>query len=58
MDLLTLVIGVVVMGFVVWVMTTRVPLPPGWATVIQVGALVLVLLYVVTRFLRLPDVLP
>jgi uncharacterized membrane protein len=58
MDLIILVIVVVLIGFLVWLLTTRVPMPPGWATAIQVGALIVIVLYLVTRFIRLPNVLP
>ena len=58
MDLLVLLVVVVILGFLVYVLTTQVPMPPGWATAIQVLALVVVLLYVLTRFVKLPNVLP
>ena len=58
MDLILLVLIVVLIGFVVYLLTTRVPMPPGWATAIQILALVVVLLYVLTRFVNLPNVLP
>jgi hypothetical protein len=58
MDLILLVLVAVLIGFVVYILTTRVPMPPGWATAIQVLALVLILLYVLSRFVVLPNVLP
>jgi hypothetical protein len=58
MDLIVLVMVVVILGFVVWILTTKVPLPPGWATAIQVIALVVILLYLLTRFVRIPNLLP
>ena len=33
-------------GFVIYIITTKIPMPPGWATILQVGALVVILLYV------------
>ena len=57
MDLIILVLVVVLIGFLVWLLTTKVPMPPGWATVIQVLALVVIVLYVLTRFFKLPNVL-
>jgi hypothetical protein len=39
-------------------LTTKVPMPPGWATAIQVLVLIVLVLYFVTRFVRLPNVLP
>lgn len=58
MDLILLIVVVVVIGFLVYLLTTKVPMPPGWATAIQILALVVILLYVLTRFVRLPNVLP
>src|SRR5262247_2686778 len=58
MDLILLVLVVVLIGFVVWMLTTKVPMPPGWATAIQILALVVILLYVLSRFVNLPNVLP
>jgi len=58
MDLILLVLVVVLIGFIVWVLTTKVPMPQGWATAIQVVALVVILLYVLSRFVTLPNVLP
>ncbi len=58
MDLLILVAICVVVGFLVWLLTTQVPLPPGWAKAIQVLALVFLVLYLLTRFVNLPNVLP
>lgn len=57
MDLLILVLVVVAIGFIVWLLTTKVPMPPGWSTAIQVGALILVILWVLTRLTTLPNVL-
>lgn len=58
MDLLVLVLVVVLIGFCIWLLTTKVPMPPGWATAIQVLALIVIVLYVLTRFVNLPNVLP
>ena len=58
MDLILLVLVAVLIGFVVYVLTTRVPMPPGWATAIQVLALVLIVLYILSRVMPLPNVLP
>lgn len=57
MDLILLVIVVALIGFVVWLITTKVPLPPYWAVSIQVLALIIVVLYVLTRFFHVPNVL-
>jgi hypothetical protein len=58
MDLLLLIVVCVVIGFIVWVLTTQVPMPPVWAKAIQVLALVVLVLYILTRFVNLPNVLP
>ena len=58
MDLIILVLVLVVIGFAVFALTTYVPMPPGWARAIQVIALVVILLYLVSRFVNLPNVLP
>jgi hypothetical protein len=57
MDLIIVVGVLVLVGFLVWLLTTQVPLPPLWATSIQVFALLAALLYVLTRFVHLPNVL-
>lgn len=58
MDLLVLVLVLALIGFLVWIITTRVPMLPGWATAIQVLALIVIILYILTRFVNLPNVLP
>ncbi len=58
MDLIMLVLGLVLIGFLVWLLTTLVPLPPNWAKAIQVVALVLMILYLFSRVsLGIPNVL-
>jgi hypothetical protein len=57
MDLIVLVVVLVLIGFLVWVLTNSVPMPPVWARAIQVLALVLVILYVLTRIVTIPNVL-
>lgn len=58
MDLLVLVLVVAVIGFLVYMLTTHIPMPAGWATAIQVLALVVIVLFILTRFVNLPNVLP
>jgi hypothetical protein len=58
MDLIMLVLVVALIGFLVWVITTKVPMPPLWATAIQVLALIVIVLYILSRFANLPNVLP
>jgi hypothetical protein len=51
-----LVILVVVL---VYLLTTKVPMPPYWAMAIQIGALIVVILFLLRRFGGgLPNVLP
>ncbi len=58
MDLIILVLVLVLIGFVVWLLTTKVPMPPMWATAIQVIALIAVVLFLITRLAHIPNVLP
>lgn len=57
MDLIILVLVLVVVGFLVWLLTTRVPMPPGWATAIQVLVLIILVLYALEHVVHLPNVL-
>ena len=58
MDLILLVIVAAVIGFLVWLITTKVPMPPYWATAIQIVALILIVLWLLGRIgVRLPNVL-
>lgn len=58
MDLVWLVVAVCLVGFLIYVVTENVPMPPGWKKAIQVGALVVLVLYLLTRIVSLPNVLP
>ena len=58
MDLIILVLLVALIGFLVWIITTKIPMPAGWAVAIQVLALVVIVLYILQRFVNLPNVLP
>lgn len=58
MDLVILVLVVALIGFLVYVITTKVPMPSGWATTIQVLALVVVVVWLLSHFLAVPNVLP
>jgi hypothetical protein len=57
MDLIVLVLVVCLIGFLVWLLTTYIPMPPEWARAIQVIALIIVVLYLITRLFNLPNVL-
>lgn len=58
MDLLVLLLVIVMIGFLVYILTTQVPMPPGWARTIQIVALIIIIIYVFTQFVSLPNVLP
>jgi len=58
MDLIFLVLVAVLIGWLVYVLTTTIPMPPGWAKAIQVLSLVVLILYVLSRLVPLPNVLP
>jgi hypothetical protein len=58
MDLLLLVVVVALIGFLIYVLTTKIPMPPLWAVTIQVLALVVIILFLLTRVVHLPNVLP
>jgi len=58
MDLIVLVLVAAAIGFVVWLVTTRIPMHPVWATTIQVVALILVVVWLLRYFDVLPNVLP
>ena len=57
MDLLMLILAVCVIGFVIWLLTTQIPMPPLWARAIQIFALLVIVIYVLTRLIALPNVL-
>lgn len=57
MDLVILVLALCLIGFLVWLLTTKIPMPPGWATTIQILVLIALVLYVLTRVFHLPNVL-
>lgn len=58
MDLIILVLVMALIGFVIYILTTKIPMPPGWAVAIQVLALIVIILYLLSRFTHLPNVLP
>jgi hypothetical protein len=57
MDLILLIVAVAVVGFVVWMITTQIPMPPGWAKVIQGVTLVILVLWLLSHLLTVPNVL-
>jgi len=56
-DLIVLVVVLAAIAFVVWLVTTRIPMHPMWATSIQVIALILVIVWLLRYFAVLPNVL-
>jgi len=57
MDLVILVLVMAIVGFLVWLVTTQIPMPPYWATAIQVIAVVVLVLWLLGRFVTIPNVL-
>jgi hypothetical protein len=57
MDLVILILVLALIGFLVWLLTTRVPMPPLWASTIQVIALFVLIVYLLSRVIHLPNVL-
>ena len=57
MDLIVLVLVVAVIGFIIWLITSRVPMDPTLKLVIQIVAAVILLLYVLRRVGGIPNVL-
>ena len=58
MDLLILVLIACLVGFGVWLLTTKIPMPPIWANVIQVAALIMLILWLLSRLgASIPNIL-
>ena len=57
MDLILVITAIAVVGFVVWLITTQVPMPPGWAKVIQGVTLVILVLWLLSHLIVVPNVL-
>ena len=58
MDLLILVLVAVLIGFLIWLLTTKVPMPALWAQTIQVVALIVLVFWLLSHLVRIPNVLP
>ena len=54
MDLIMLVLVLSIIGFLVWLITTKVPMDPTMRTIIQVIALIVVVLYLLRTFGLMP----
>ena len=50
MDLIILVLVVALVGFLVYLITTKIPMPPYWAMAIQILALIVIILFLLRRF--------
>ena len=50
MDLIVLVLVLAVIGFVVWLITTRIPMDPIFRTIIYVVVAIVLVLWVLRRF--------
>jgi len=50
MDLIMLVLVLAVVGFIVWLITTRIPMPPIFQTVIYIVVLIVLVLWLLRRF--------
>jgi hypothetical protein len=57
MDLILLVLFLCILGAVIWLLTTKIPMDPMWRLAIQILAFVLILLYLLRRFGGIPNVL-
>jgi flagellar biogenesis protein FliO len=57
MDLVMLVLVLAIIGFAVWLITTKVPMDPNIKLAIQLLAFVIILIYVLRRLNFLPNVL-
>lgn len=57
MDLIVLVLVAAVIGFALWAITTYIPMPSGWARALQVFSLIVLILWLVSHFVHVPNVL-
>ena len=59
MDLVILVLGLALIGLLVWLITTKIPMDPMFRTAIYVIVAIAVILFLVRRFgSAVPNVLP
>jgi len=57
MDLVMLVLVVSIIGFLVWLITTKIPMDPTVRMVIQIAAVIIIVLYILTRLMHIPNVM-
>lgn len=59
MDLIILVLGIAVLGFLVWLITTKIPMDPIFRIAIYVIVTIVLLLFIVRQFGgAVPNVMP
>jgi hypothetical protein len=59
MDLVVLVLVLALVGFLVYLITTHIPMPPIFKTAIQIIVVVAIILYLISRFAgNVPNLLP
>ena len=49
MDLIMLVLALAIIGFLVWLITTKIPMDPMFKTAIQIIVIIVVILYLIKR---------
>jgi flagellar biogenesis protein FliO len=57
MDLVVLILVLALIGFLIFLITTKIPMPPYWSTAIQILALIVIVLYLLRKFGGLPNVM-
>lgn len=50
MDLVYLVLGLALIGFLVWTITTKIPMDANFALLIRIVIIIVVILYLLRRF--------
>lgn len=50
MDLIVLVLALALIGFLVWLITTKIPMDPMFKLAIQIIVIVVIVLYLLKRF--------
>jgi uncharacterized membrane protein YsdA (DUF1294 family) len=56
-DLIILVVLLSLLGFVIYVVTERIAMDADWRTTIRLFALVVLVIYLVSKFVAIPNVL-
>jgi uncharacterized membrane protein len=57
MDLVYLILGIAVVAFLIYLITTYIPMDPMFKTAIHVIVLIAIVLYLLKRFAIIPNVL-